>query len=150
MKTYDIFISYRRDAYESANLIATRLRAAGYRVFFDLESMRSGLFNEQLFDVIDKLLSFIKNTLDIRQVSEDYMAFQSNYPLDVNSYDSQRYNMNHLYMGDYKKLNSYSGDILRVVLGARMSLANEIMLMADSLFVSNGYIKTPSNLWNPC
>ncbi|MCM1503100.1 MAG: TIR domain-containing protein [Bacteroidales bacterium] len=54
MKTYDIFISYRRDAYESANLIATRLRAAGYRVFFDLESMRSGLFNEQLFDVIDK------------------------------------------------------------------------------------------------
>lgn len=28
--TYDIFISYRRDAFESANLFATRLKALGY------------------------------------------------------------------------------------------------------------------------
>ncbi len=54
MQKYDIFVSYRRDSYESANLIATRLRAAGYSVFFDLESMRSGLFNEQLYKVIEE------------------------------------------------------------------------------------------------
>ena len=53
MKKYDVFISYRRSSYESANLIATRLKAAGYRVFFDLETMRSGPFNEQLFSVIE-------------------------------------------------------------------------------------------------
>lgn len=59
MKRYDIFISYRRTSYETANLIATRLRAAGYSVFFDLETMRSGKFNEQLYDVIDSCQDFI-------------------------------------------------------------------------------------------
>ena len=45
---YDVFISYRRDAFESANLIAEKLRSAGYSVFFDLETLRAGKFNEQL------------------------------------------------------------------------------------------------------
>ncbi len=57
--TYDIFISYRRDAFESANLFATRLKALGYRVFFDVESMNPGKFNEQLLDVISKCKDFI-------------------------------------------------------------------------------------------
>lgn len=56
---YDIFISYRRDAFESANLFATRLKALGYRVFFDLETMNAGKFNEQLLDVISKCKDFI-------------------------------------------------------------------------------------------
>jgi hypothetical protein len=52
--TYDIFISYRRDGgYETALPIVEKLRSAGYRVFFDLESMNSGKFNEQLISVID-------------------------------------------------------------------------------------------------
>lgn len=60
MKTkYDIFVSYRRSSSESANLITTRLRAEGYRVFFDVESMRGGKFNEQLFDVIDDCTDFL-------------------------------------------------------------------------------------------
>ena len=50
-KKYDIFISYRRDAFESANLFATRLKALGYRVFFDVETMNAGKFNEQLLDM---------------------------------------------------------------------------------------------------
>ena len=74
MKQYDIFISYRRSSYESANLIATRLKAAGYSVFFDLESMRSGKFNEQLFGVIDNCKDFLvvlpPNALE-RCVNED-------------------------------------------------------------------------------
>lgn len=56
---YDVFISYRRDAYDSANLIATRLKAEGYRVFFDLETMRSGKFNEQLYSVIEECKDFV-------------------------------------------------------------------------------------------
>lgn len=56
---YDVFISYRRTSYESANLIATRLKAEGYRVFFDLESMRSGPFNEQLYTVIAQCKDFV-------------------------------------------------------------------------------------------
>ena len=56
---YDIFISYRREAFEQANLFATRLKAAGYRVFFDIEAMNAGMFNEQLIDVISKCKDFI-------------------------------------------------------------------------------------------
>lgn len=58
--TYDIFISYRRDGgYETALPIVEKLRSAGYRVFFDLESMNSGKFNEQLISVIDGAKDFV-------------------------------------------------------------------------------------------
>ena len=59
MEKYDIFISYRRSSYETANLIATRLKAAGYSVFFDMETLRSGKFNVQLYDVIDGCTDFV-------------------------------------------------------------------------------------------
>lgn len=58
-KKYDIFISYRRTSYDTANLIATRLKAAGYSVFFDVETLRSGKFNEQLFEVIQQCKDFL-------------------------------------------------------------------------------------------
>ena len=74
MDKYDIFISYRRSSYDTANLIATRLKSAGYSVFFDMETLRSGKFNEQLFNVIDNCKDFIvvlpPNALD-RCVNED-------------------------------------------------------------------------------
>lgn len=74
MKRYDIFISYRRSSYDTANLIATRLKAAGYSVFFDMEALRSGKFNEQLFGVIDNCKDFLvvlpPNALE-RCVNED-------------------------------------------------------------------------------
>ena len=44
---YDVFICYRRIGFESANLIATRLKAEGYRVFIDVESLRSGKFKDE-------------------------------------------------------------------------------------------------------
>lgn len=59
MRQYDIFISYRRTSYDTANLIATRLKAAGYSVFFDMETMRSGKFNEQLYNVIENCKDFV-------------------------------------------------------------------------------------------
>lgn len=75
--TYDIFISYRRDAFESANLFATRLKALGYRVFFDIETMNAGKFNEQLLDVISKCKDFIlilsPNALDRCEDERDWV-----------------------------------------------------------------------------
>lgn len=60
MKNYDIFISYRRvGGFESANLIAEKLRGMGYSVFFDVESLRSGKFNEQLYNVIEQCKDFV-------------------------------------------------------------------------------------------
>lgn len=58
-KKYDIFISYRRSSYDTANLIATRLKSAGYSVFFDMETLRSGKFNEQLYNVIENCTDFL-------------------------------------------------------------------------------------------
>lgn len=56
---YDIFVSYRRSSFESAQMIATSLRAKGYKVFFDVESLRGGKFNEQLFSVISECRDFL-------------------------------------------------------------------------------------------
>lgn len=58
-KKYDIFISYRRSSYDTANLVATRLKSVGYSVFFDMETLRSGKFNEQLYYVIENCTDFI-------------------------------------------------------------------------------------------
>lgn len=52
---YDIFISYRRDGGDTlAQLIYDRLTGRGYRVFLDIESLRSGKFNEKLLNVIEE------------------------------------------------------------------------------------------------
>lgn len=66
---YQIFISYRREGGESlAALLHERFTRMGYRVFYDVESLRSGNFNEKLLDVIeecnDVLLVLPPNGLD--------------------------------------------------------------------------------------
>ena len=51
---YDIFISYRRsDGFATARLIYDRLTQLGYRVSFDMETLRSGDFNTQLYERIE-------------------------------------------------------------------------------------------------
>ena len=60
MEQYDIFISYRRDGGEStAKMIRDKLAEQGYRVFFDVESLRSGNFNTKLYSVIDECKDFL-------------------------------------------------------------------------------------------
>lgn len=57
---YSVFISYRRDGgFDTACLIAEKLRNKGYSVFLDVESMRSGKFNEQLYSVIGNCVDFV-------------------------------------------------------------------------------------------
>ncbi len=57
---YDVFISYRREgADETARVYYERLTQDGYRVAFDLESMRSGDFPPQLFGIIRSCKDFI-------------------------------------------------------------------------------------------
>lgn len=72
---YDVFISYRREGgAATARILRDRLTEMGYRVFFDLESLRSGYFNEALYSVIDQCKDVIvvlsPNSLD-RCVNED-------------------------------------------------------------------------------
>lgn len=74
---YDIFISYRRTAYDTANLVAEKLRNAGYHVFFDIDTLTSGKFNEQLVTVIHNCKDFIlilpKDGLDRCSNPEDWI-----------------------------------------------------------------------------
>ncbi|MBQ2991893.1 MAG: toll/interleukin-1 receptor domain-containing protein [Clostridia bacterium] len=59
-KHYNIFISYRRKGGDMlANLLYTRLKADGYAPFFDIETLRSGKFNEQLYERIAECNDFI-------------------------------------------------------------------------------------------
>ena len=74
---YDIFISYRRTAYDTANLIAVKLRHAGYKVFFDVDTLTAGKFNEQLLEVIKGCKDFIvvlpENALERCNDPEDWV-----------------------------------------------------------------------------
>lgn len=56
---YDIFISYRRSSFESAQMIATSLKAKGYKVFLDVESLRGGKFNSKV-DMQNQILNNVE------------------------------------------------------------------------------------------
>lgn len=57
---YDVFISYRRKtSVDDARLLQQALKARGYKVFFDYESLRVGKFNEKIFEAIDEAPVFI-------------------------------------------------------------------------------------------
>ena len=78
---YDIFISYRREGgFETAKLLADRLKADGYRVFLDIEALRTGKFNNQLYQVIESCKDFIlilsKNSLDRCSNPEDWVRLE--------------------------------------------------------------------------
>ena len=60
IRKYDIFISYRREGgFETANLIASKLKMSGYKVFLDIHSMHSGDFSEQLKEKVKECKDFI-------------------------------------------------------------------------------------------
>ena len=57
---YDVFISYRRKTgADDARLLQQALKARGYNVFFDYESLRDGKFDERIFDAIEEAPVFI-------------------------------------------------------------------------------------------
>lgn len=71
---YDTFISYRRETGQYlALLVYDALKSLGFKPFLDIEALRVGKFNEQLYNIIDEASYFIiiltENALD-RCVSE--------------------------------------------------------------------------------
>lgn len=78
---YDIFISYRREGgFETAALLCGRLKDVGYRVFFDVETLRSGRFNEALYLEIEQCQDFIvvltPGSLDRCYNAEDWVRLE--------------------------------------------------------------------------
>ncbi len=86
---YRVFISYRREgASELGQLLYTRLLQDGYEPFFDVEDLRSGKFNEQLYNRIEEcesvLLLLPPNALDRRDTGEDWVRMEIAHALKCN------------------------------------------------------------------
>ena len=83
---YDVFVSYRRSEAFTANLVAEKLRSLGYSVFFDVETLRSGNFNTQLYDVIQHCKDFVlvlpPNALDRCVSEEDWIRKEVCYAME--------------------------------------------------------------------
>lgn len=61
-RPYDVFISYRRDGgVDPARMLALKLEGPdyGYKVFFDQDSIRQGVFNQAIFKAIDECKYFV-------------------------------------------------------------------------------------------
>ena len=60
-KSYDVFISYRRDkrGVVAAHLVKARLEKSGYRVFLDVEELRQCNFNKALLARIESTKHFV-------------------------------------------------------------------------------------------
>ena len=86
---YQIFISYRRDGGEYlARLLEYKLTERGFKVFFDVESLRSGPFDKALFERIaectDVLVVLPPNGLDRCKAPEDWVRLEIARALKLN------------------------------------------------------------------
>ena len=85
---YDVFLSYRRNGgVETAQLLYDRLTRKGYRVSFDLETLRSGKFDEQLYTRIEQCQDVVvimsKGALEVRENPEDdWLRLEVKHALD--------------------------------------------------------------------
>ena len=78
---YEIFLSYRRDGgMDTATLLRQTLTSRGYRVFIDVESLRSGAFNKKLYEIIDNCTDFLvilpPNGLDRCSDEQDWVRLE--------------------------------------------------------------------------
>lgn len=83
---YQIFISYRREGGEAlAYLINEKLSMAGYKVFYDIESLSCGKFNSKLLEVIDEcsdvLVILPPHALDRCIKEDDWLRLEISYAL---------------------------------------------------------------------
>lgn len=86
---YDVFISYRRDGgYEMARLIYEHLKSNGLSPFFDVEELRNGPFNTELYNVIEESENFLlvlpPNALERCQNKNDWLRLEIEHAIKFN------------------------------------------------------------------
>lgn len=91
---YDVFISYRREGgYETAKHLYDLLSKDGYKVSFDIDTLRSGDFDKQLLSRIEKCKDFViivdkhafDRTLDGScDPNQDWLRCELSYALKTN------------------------------------------------------------------
>jgi hypothetical protein len=85
----NIFISYRREGGDDfAGRLTESLRKKGYGVYRDIDDLRSGAFNQQLYKKIrtakDVLVVLPENALDRCSNEEDWVRKEISYALKLN------------------------------------------------------------------
>lgn len=89
-KSYDIFISYRRNGGDAtARLFYERLTAMGYRVSYDIETLRGGMFNTQLYHRIEECKDVVvimsADSLELREnIEDDWFRLEIAHALKCN------------------------------------------------------------------
>lgn len=86
---YDVFISYRRDGgYETARLLYEHLKGEGLNPFFDLEELKSGLFNTKIYTEIENSSNFLlilpPSSLDRCNNEDDWLRLEIEHALKFN------------------------------------------------------------------
>lgn len=86
-KSYDVFISYRRDKGASiARNLQLALTVLGLKVFFDMEELTDGKFNEKLYEAIERSKNVIflmtEGALDRCHDDEDWVRKELEYIFD--------------------------------------------------------------------
>ena len=89
MRKYDIFFSYRREGgSETAKHLRDTLTEKGYRVFLDVESLRAGQFNTELYRIIEQSTDFLlilpPNGLDRCQDENDWLRLEIEHAIKFN------------------------------------------------------------------
>lgn len=84
-----VFISYRRDGGEfTGKILYDALKERGFEVFFDVESMNAGRFDQQIFETIDKCDSIVlilsKGALDRCSNEQDWVRKELEYAMSKN------------------------------------------------------------------
>ena len=84
--SYDVFISYRRaTGANDARLLEQALKARGFNVFFDYDSLRNGKFDEHIYKAIEEAPAFIlimtSGCLDGCMNEDDWVRHEIEYAL---------------------------------------------------------------------
>ena len=81
----NIFITYRRSSLDDARLLQQALKARGYNVFFDFDSLKDEKFDDNIYKAIDEsdvyILLLTKGTLDNCSREGDFVRHEIEYAL---------------------------------------------------------------------
>ena len=81
----NIFITYRRSSLDDARLLQQALKARGYNVFFDYDSLKDEKFDDNIYKAIDEsdvyILLLTKGTLDNCSREGDFVRHEIEYAL---------------------------------------------------------------------
>jgi len=85
----DVFISYRREGgLDFSGRLYEKLTASGYTAFYDLESMKAGRFDNQLYKKIEMADNFVlilsPNSLDRCDKEDDWVRLEIEKALELN------------------------------------------------------------------